>query len=643
MKLSPLTGKILYGLLFCAALPALLLLWASRIEGGVPLPVPELKSMGIALLIAGALLVLAAMFDLRRYGKGLPMNAYPPGHFVTRGVYAWFAHPIYVGAVICCGGASLLLRSAAGLYVVTPVLALLCAALVHGYEKIDLEKRFGESDFRPLLSFPAGSDAPVSFGKRSAGALVIFMAWAVLYEMLITIGCVPPCLDTMFSFEREWPVIEWTEIFYALTYVFVGLAPLFCRTQRQLQQFFITALLIITGGIFLQIILPFQSVPRDFAPQTFFGELILLERDWDGSSAAFPSFHAAWAIVAAAAYGRSYPRLRILFYAFALCICASCITTGIHSAADVLAGIALALAALNYKAIFSDVQKICGQIANSWREWKIGPLRIISHAAYAALAGITGGLIAGLFLGNNWLLLFLLACTLLGGALWGQFVEGSPRLLRPFGYYGSMIGGGLALLAAPFIFDIELSRIAASLALCAPFAQAAGRLRCLVQGCCHGSPVREDWGIRYFREQSRVCHISGMKGRSLHNTQLYSIVANIAIGCLLFRLWISGVPLTVITGLYFLLAGIARFVEEAYRGEAQTKIIAGLRVYQWAAVASMLAGGMIMCLPSGNFLPVAQKFDAGFIGTVLLCGLLSAFALSMDFPKSNARFSRLSG
>jgi hypothetical protein len=76
-------GKILYGFLFCALIPFLLYLWASHLS--IFLPVPGFESIGITLLIAGFVLMLFAMLDLRKYGKGLPMNAFPPENFVDKG------------------------------------------------------------------------------------------------------------------------------------------------------------------------------------------------------------------------------------------------------------------------------------------------------------------------------------------------------------------------------------------------------------------------------------------------------------------------------------------------------------------------------------------------------------------------------
>ena len=80
---------------------------------------------------------------LWRRGGGLPMNAFPPPRFVSGGIYALVPHPIYGGFVLACAGVAVYTGSASGLWLVTPTVALGCAALVLGYELPDLRRRFG--------------------------------------------------------------------------------------------------------------------------------------------------------------------------------------------------------------------------------------------------------------------------------------------------------------------------------------------------------------------------------------------------------------------------------------------------------------------------------------------------------------------
>ena len=93
-------------------------------------------------------------------------------------------------------------------------------------------------------------------------------------------------------------------------------------------------------------------------------------------------------------------------------------------------------------------------------------------------------------------------------------------------------------------------------------------------------------------------------------------------------------------GLYLILAGIGRFVEEAYRGEVQTPIIRGLRLYQWTAIASVILGIGLSMVPSG-WPELAPGEPLSIIGSAVAGGLITTFAMGVDFPNSNAPFSRL--
>jgi prolipoprotein diacylglyceryltransferase len=203
-----------------------------------------------------------------------------------------------------------------------------------------------------------------------------------------------------------------------------------------------------------------------------------------------------------------------------------------------------------------------------------------------------------------------------------------------------MIAVGLAV----GLFGESLAVIALAGVLCAPFAQALGRLRCLVQGCCHGVVTDQRFGIRVWQPQSRVCVLSGLQGRWILIPQLYSILFNLMLGLLLWALWLAeSFPVSFIIGLYLILTAIERFAEDGYRGETQTKIIKGLLESQWVAVAGLLLGIGITMIPSGVVPFAHARIDFGLVISAVGGGLFSAFAMGMDFPRSTLRFSRLSG
>jgi hypothetical protein len=100
------------------------------------------------------------------------------------------------------------------------------------------------------------------------------------------------------------------------------------------------------------------------------------------------------------------------------------------------------------------------------------------------------------------------------------------------------------------------------------------------------------------------------------------------------------VPVALIAGVYFILAGLTRFVEEHYRGEPQTRTVAGLRLYQWMSIASVVLGCLLTALPS-SAAPPPEAVSATTIAVTLAAGLAAYVAYGVDFPESNRRFARL--
>jgi len=313
-----------------------------------------------------------------------------------------------------------------------------------------------------------------------------------------------------------------------------------------------------------------------------------------------------------------------------------------------LVNLMILILAVNYRSVWAVLRNLSEIIANSRRDWLFfnGKFRIINHGIYSGLAGAVAAGIMGYVIGNNLAVLVLVVCTISGGALFAQLRWGSATLLRPYGYWGAVIGGVLGMLLIKIVFGISIYQTLLAGVLCAPLAQAIGRLRCLSQGCCHGVAAPKDMGIRVWQSQSRVVVLSKMKGECIHATQTYSILFNLWLFSLLFSLWLApahNFSASLIVGLYFILTGVERFTEDAYRGEKQTKMAFGMQENQWIAIAALAAGVIITMLPFPPSMNALGALNFYFLGTVLLGGLITSFAMSMDFPRSKVRFSRLSG
>jgi membrane-associated phospholipid phosphatase len=461
--------------------------------------------------------------------------------------------------------------------------------------------------------------------------------------MFVFVGVPADSFAVFLPLESGLPVMEWTEAIYASTYLLVFIAPLAARKQNQLRELAISGLIATATIAVLFFTIPVIAPPRSFTATTALGQFLKWEQAFDTPGAALPSFHVVWAFLAAGLYTSVWPRLRLVWYGWAIAVAVSCVTTGMHAALDVVAGIGLFLAIQRRERIWLWLLRWTERISNSWKEWRFGSVRGINHGFYAGAAAVVGLAMVGWLSPTATLsvLLVITICSLILGDLLAQLIEGSSRLLRPFGYFGALFGAILGVSLAELFLDAPFWELMSAFTVAAPFIQAIGRLRCLVQGCCHGreAPSKAQ-GICYTHPTSRVMRIAGLSGRPLYPAPLYSILVNLVLGAILLRLWFLSVPLSLICGIYFLLVGFGRFVEESYRGEPQTPLFGRLHIYQWLAITSVIIGALVTCIDSSAASSPASLSWETLVPAVI-GGLLATFAMGVDFPNSNKRFARL--
>jgi protein-S-isoprenylcysteine O-methyltransferase Ste14 len=634
-------GKILYGLLFVAVLPAFLVAWAAFAEQNVALPVVGSFESGLLVSLTGAIVIAAGVIALRVYGDGLPMSPYPPKHFVAEGIYRYVAHPIYVGFSLLCIGISLATRSSAGVWLVSPSMILGCVALVQGFEKQSIARRFGSTLSMPLIHIPRNEESDPELWDRLSVFFLVLLPWFVLYETVKVLGVPKDGISSYLPFESSLPIWEWTETIYASTYLVVLAVPLVAGSRRALREFSESGLIGTAITVMLFLTVPLVAVPRPFVPQGFLGDLLQFDRLNDTPAAAFPSFHVFWILLAASVYAIRFPSLRRFCWIWAAFVSLSCVTTGMHSIGDVLGGVAVFILSARARRVWEFVRSTAERFSNSWKEWRIGPVRIINHGMFAGIGTFIGVTIVGCLIGSTHVpsILIVAISGLVISALWAQFIEGSPKLLRPYGYYGGVVGVMIGSLIAGLL-GTSMWMLLASFCVAGPWIQSFGRLRCLIQGCCHGREARPEIGIRYSHPRSRVCRLANLSGVPIHPTPVYSILWNIVIAFVITRLWFVHAPFSMIAGIYLILTGLGRFVEEAYRGEPQTPVFGGLRLYQWIAILSVVFGAAGTTIPSTGVAPAPQlSWESVIAGFAF--GLFTWFALGVDFPDSNRRFARL--
>jgi hypothetical protein len=320
----------------------------------------------------------------------------------------------------------------------------------------------------------------------------------------------------------------------------------------------------------------------------------------------------------------------------------SCVLTGSHAIVDVLGGVGLGWLSWHHDRVWQVMVRAGERAANSWSCLRVGPVRIISHAPWSALAATAGALLTLHLAGPSALVpcAVALSAGFVGAGAWGHALEGGGRLSRPFGYYGFLLGTLSALVVMALAGVESVDRLVAGLAAAAPVAQGIGRVRCIVQGCCHGRRLQASAGFRVVHPMSRVVALGGLAGVPIHPTPLYSVVGNGFLALVLLRLWSAGADWTLIAGLYLVLSSLARFVEEQYRGEPQTARPFGLPIYQWLAIAFAVSG-VLLSTVHGAVVRSAHWQSALGWALAVATGCIATLLMSVDFPASARRFSRL--
>ena len=631
-KTNLLVGKILYAVLFLLIIPAFLILWAGYTEHIVRFPVIDSPLSGWAVSIAGAILMLWGMFDLMKYGEGLPMNAFPPEKLVKKGIYRLLRHPIYWGFGMLLFGIFIIIRLASGLWLITPVTILGMISLVIGYEKPDLDKRFQGEKIKTCLGIPDKNERLASLRDRLYSLFVVFSFFLIGNFLILYLEGEQAAL---FGKPLKLHPIFNNSPLFLFSYLFITGAAFLIERADQIREWLISLLIALSLSLYISLLWP--AVGDQYFFHDFTSQKAILT--FPVAVTSIPLF---LILLSMKAYGQYFKKLSILFYCVAIVLCVYQAANSRSSILNLIVGLIIFIFAANYFRIWIFLKNYSEKIANSWKEWTFGPIRIINHGIYVGIGTFLGILLAGISTGKTYawgLLVFSLIVIVFSG-LWAQLIEGSEKLKRPFGYYGALVGVIFSSFTV-WIMGYNVWVIIGIISVLAPWIQAVGRLRCLINGCCHGDLVNnEAIGIRYFHPRSRVCGISGLKGKFLHPTQLYAIIWLFFVGFLLLALWINQFSYSLIFGLYLILTGIGRFAEEAYRGEVQTPVLKGLRLYQWTAIASIFIGIIITMIPVA-FVHIRKEIGWEIFLAAFITGLFTFFVMGVDFPRSNARFSRL--
>jgi protein-S-isoprenylcysteine O-methyltransferase Ste14 len=107
-----------------------------------PSSLGPIEIIGVAITLVGGALALACVLTFALVGRGTPAPFDPPRRLVARGPYRCVRNPMYIGATVALGGATLFYRSWA-LATFTAGFWLVAAGFVLLYEEPTLRKHFG--------------------------------------------------------------------------------------------------------------------------------------------------------------------------------------------------------------------------------------------------------------------------------------------------------------------------------------------------------------------------------------------------------------------------------------------------------------------------------------------------------------------
>ena len=304
--------------------------------------------------------------------------------------------------------------------------------------------------------------------------------------MAILLGPAPDAAESYLSWEYNLPVLPWTGAIYALAYPFVLIAPLCCRRKRDLRALVQMGFSAAAVGLLCFLLVPLAAPLRPFQASGTWGRVLMLELrgglaggsipvvprslDFHCSMALCPSLRAEAPLVPPGVdHGTKLPdhrsglrcqRLRIVGN---LCVCAkrpAPLAMGVEDrrAPDKL------MAGMAHRA--DPGHRTCRIL------WSSG----FDRRHHCIPSGGPGtdevSLVDRSLHGSR------------GGNL-GAILEGKLQSRVPFGFFGGLIGGTIGVFAAGALGG-DAWRLAGAISVAGPFAQATGRLRCLVQGCCHG-------------------------------------------------------------------------------------------------------------------------------------------------------------
>jgi phosphatidylglycerol:prolipoprotein diacylglycerol transferase len=152
-------------------------------------------------------------------------------------------------------------------------------------------------------------------------------------------------------------------------------------------------------------------------------------------------------------------------------------------------------------------------------------------------------------------------------------------------WFGGLVGGVGGALVVIVRRRWPILKVVAAAAPALAVGQAIGRIGCFLVGDDYGRPTSLPWGVAFPNGFPPTIE-------RVHPTQLYEMLALLALAALLVRWRRRGEEDRVVVAWYLLIAGLVRFLVEFVRVNPPSGL--GLTEAQWIAGAAVVAGGVLV-------------------------------------------------
>jgi phosphatidylglycerol:prolipoprotein diacylglycerol transferase len=158
-------------------------------------------------------------------------------------------------------------------------------------------------------------------------------------------------------------------------------------------------------------------------------------------------------------------------------------------------------------------------------------------------------------------------------------------------FYGSLIGGTIALLLFWYFYRFPFLPMADAIAPAICIGMAIGRLGCFLNGCCYGDRCELPWAVSFpsvsapFKDQVARGLIPPTAAHSLplHPTQIYLTIDGLVLLCVVLAYWPHRKADGQAMALYFLLYAITRTLVEELRNDESAQLL-GLTISQMISI-----------------------------------------------------------